>query len=98
VEGAAAWVVRQFTRYLVAFDPGTEIPPARLLPSGRRRPAPFLYSEADISALMTAARGVGLPLRSATLETVIGCWPLRGSGSERRSASIATTSTSRGES
>ena len=65
-------VVRQFTRYVVAFDPGTEIPPVRLLPSGRRRPAPFLYSEADISALMTAARGVGLPLRSATLEAVIG--------------------------
>ena len=33
---------------------------------------PFLYSEADICALMAAARGVGLPLRSATLEAVIG--------------------------
>ena len=65
-------VVRGFTRYLLAFDPGTEVPPIALLPSGRCRPAPFLYSDADIAALMTAARRVGLPLRSATLEAVIG--------------------------
>ena len=57
---------------LSAFDPGTEVPPIGLLPSGRRRPAPFLYSDADIAALMAAAKGVGLPLRSATLEAVIG--------------------------
>jgi integrase/recombinase XerD len=65
-------VVREFTRYLLAFDPKTEVPPAGLLPWGGRRPAPFLYSEADICALMAAARGVGLALRSATLEAVIG--------------------------
>jgi integrase/recombinase XerD len=65
-------VVRGFTRYLLAFNPGTEVPSVGLLPSGRTRPAPFLYSEADIAALMAAARGVGQPLRSATLEAVIG--------------------------
>ncbi len=65
-------VVRGFTRYLSAFDPSTEVPPLALLPSGRCRRAPFLYSDADIAALLTAARGVGLPLRSATLEAVIG--------------------------
>ena len=60
-------VVRGFTRYLLAFDSDTEVPPMGLLPSGRCRPAPFIYSDADIAALMAAARGVGLPLRSATL-------------------------------
>jgi integrase len=65
-------VVRGFARYLLAFDSDTEVPPAGMLPSGKARPAPFLYSEADIAALMAAARGVGLPLRSITLEAVIG--------------------------
>jgi integrase/recombinase XerD len=65
-------VVRGFSRYLSAFDPGNEVPPMGLLPSGRRRPAPFLFSDADVAALMVAAKGVGRPLRSATLGAVIG--------------------------
>lgn len=65
-------VVRSFSRYLSAFDAGTEVPPVGLLPSGRRRPAPFIYSDAHVAALMMAAKGVGQPLRSAALQAVIG--------------------------
>lgn len=65
-------VVRGFARYLQAFDPNTEVPPADLLPGRRRRPAPFLYADADVAALMNAARSLRSPLRSATIETFIG--------------------------
>lgn len=88
VEGAVEWalraeetgsswraqrlgVVRGFARYLHATDPIHQIPPAGLLPRGRR-PAPFLYAEADIAALMAAARRLRTPLRAATMETLIG--------------------------
>jgi integrase len=65
-------VVRGFARHLKAFDPDSEIPPRGLLPYQCRRVNPYLYSEADIAALMTAARGFRSPLRAATYETVIG--------------------------
>lgn len=71
-------MVRGFARYMQALDPGTEVPPADLLPGARRRPAPFLYSDAHITALMTAARGLRSPLRSATLETFIGLLAVTG--------------------
>jgi hypothetical protein len=42
-------VVRGFARWWQAFDPATEVPPAGLLPAGRRRATPYLYSAADSS-------------------------------------------------
>lgn len=36
------------------------------------RPAPYLHSDAEITALLAAARGLEPPLRAATLETVLG--------------------------
>ncbi len=71
-------VVRCFARYLQTIDPATEIPPAGLLFGGLRRPEPFLYSEADVTRLMEAARTVRSPLRSATLETLIGLLAVTG--------------------
>jgi integrase/recombinase XerD len=64
-------MVRTFARWLQTIDPDTEIPPSRLLHRSRR-PAPYLYSETEIAALMAAARQLASPLRAATLETVIG--------------------------
>ncbi len=64
--------VRGFARYLHALDIRHEIPPADLLPAGVRRAEPFIYSAADIAALMTAARALPHPLMSATYETYIG--------------------------
>lgn len=66
------WVVRGFARYMTGIDPRTEIPPADLIPYRRRWMAPFIYSDADIAALMTAARGIRQPLRAATYETLFG--------------------------
>ncbi|MQA00141.1 MAG: tyrosine-type recombinase/integrase [Dehalococcoidia bacterium] len=65
-------VVRGFARYLQTRVPETEVPSPGLLPGRSQRPAPYLYSDADLAALMTAARSVGLPLRGVTLEAVIG--------------------------
>jgi integrase/recombinase XerD len=47
--------VRGFAEYLRTIDPETEVPPADLLPARQQHLAPYLYSGADIAALMAAA-------------------------------------------
>jgi site-specific recombinase XerD len=67
-------VVRTLARYLAAREPGTEVPPRDLLgPAHARRPA-FIYSAANIAALLQAARALGPAdaLRPATYATLIG--------------------------
>jgi len=64
--------VRSFARYLHALDPTCEIPPIELLPASKFRPAPYLYPDEEIVALMTAAGGLRPPLRAATFQTLIG--------------------------
>jgi integrase/recombinase XerD len=64
--------VRGFARYLHALDPTCEIPPIELLPASKHRPAPYLYRDEEIIALMTAASGLCPPLRAATFQTLIG--------------------------
>lgn len=65
-------IVRGFARHLKALDPDTEVPPAGLLPYRLDRAHPYLYSDADITTLMAAARALRSPLRAATYETLIG--------------------------
>jgi integrase len=88
VESALAWAVkpvatplrhaqrlsiaRGFATYLRALDPRCEVPPRDLLPEGRRRVPPHIYSADEIAELMAQARRLRPPLRAATLETVIG--------------------------
>jgi integrase/recombinase XerD len=70
---------RPFARYLAAFIPGTEVPPAGLLPGpASRRAVPYLYSPADIGALITAAAAIRTPLRAATYQTLIGLLAVTG--------------------
>jgi integrase/recombinase XerD len=64
--------VRSFARYLHALDPACEIPPIELLPASKHRPTPYLYSDAEIVAVMTAARELRPPARAAMFETLIG--------------------------
>lgn len=64
--------VRGFARYLKALDPACEVPPLELLPASKYRPAPYLFREEEIIALMAAARRLRPPLRAATFETLIG--------------------------
>jgi integrase/recombinase XerD len=66
-------VVRGFARYMAGVERRTEIPPTGLVPFRRRRRAPFIYSDADIVALMNQARcSIREPLRAATYQTLIG--------------------------
>ena len=48
-------IVRGFARYVATIDPQTEIPSEDLLPATRPRVAPYIYSPAEITALMDAA-------------------------------------------
>lgn len=70
--------VRGFAQYLHNLDPDTEVPPRDLLPARQQRIAPYLYSDADIGALMEAARSLNPPLRAATYETFIGLLSVTG--------------------
>jgi integrase/recombinase XerD len=89
-------VARGFARYMAGIDPRTEIPPAGLVAFRRRRRAPFIYSDADIAALMEQARrSIREPLRAATYQTLIGLLAASGCGSARRSSSTAAISTGR---
>lgn len=71
-------VVRGFARHLQAFDPATEVPPSDLLPRRQCRATPYLYSDADITALMRAARSLNPTLRAATYETLVGLLTVTG--------------------
>lgn len=64
---------RGFARYLSGIDPGTEVPPLGLMPSRQRWRRPFIYTPADIDAIMCQARAsIVSPLRAATYQTLIG--------------------------
>jgi integrase len=74
--------VRCFARSCAIFDPGTEIPPEGLLGRAQRRVAPHISTEAELSALLAAARRrrsrTGLrPQTYATLIGLLSCTGLR---------------------
>jgi len=71
-------IVRGFARYLRAFDARHEVPPTNLLPAKVRRAIPYLFSEAEIEALMHAARSTRSPLRAASCEALIGLLAVTG--------------------
>jgi integrase/recombinase XerD len=82
---ASAWwwqrrltVVRGFARHLQAFDPTTEVPPTGLIDAVRPRATPYLFSDADIAAVMAAATRLRPPLRAATYRTVVGLLAVTG--------------------
>ena len=71
-------VVRGFARHLQALDPATEIPPAGLLACRNRRAVPYLYSDAEIAALMAATACLRPALHAATHNTLIGLLAVTG--------------------
>ncbi len=71
-------MVRGFARYLQTVDPAAQVPPADLLPARTRRVTPYIYSDADIAALMTAARTLRNPLKAATFQTLLGLLAVTG--------------------
>jgi integrase len=65
-------VVRGFAKYLNTLDPRHEVPPTELFPQRPHRAVPYLYSDAEVAALIAAADTLGTPMRRATLATLIG--------------------------
>jgi integrase/recombinase XerD len=68
-------VVRGFARHMSALDPETEVPPTGLLgrsEPGSSRPQPYLYSPAEVTALMAATRSIRSRFVATTYETLIG--------------------------
>jgi integrase/recombinase XerD len=49
-------MLRGFARYLQTVDPAAQLPPADLLPGRIRRVSPYIYSDADITALSVDSR------------------------------------------
>ncbi|MGH2869175.1 MAG: tyrosine-type recombinase/integrase [Solirubrobacteraceae bacterium] len=70
--------VRGFTRYLQSIEVPVEVPPSDLLPDRRRRAVPFLYTDAEIAALLDAAGTLRPPHRIATVQTLIGLLAVTG--------------------
>lgn len=77
--GSQTWaarlsMVRLFAQWLHGLDPGHEPPPRGLIPYRRRRPRPYIYSEAEIARIVSAA--AELPsvygLRGLTCATLFG--------------------------
>jgi integrase len=71
-------VARGFARHRATIDPASEVPSKDLLPGTRQRLAPHIYTDAEITALMTAARGLTPLLRAARHETLIGLLAVTG--------------------
>ena len=72
--------VRGFAAHLHTLDPRAEVPPPGLLrrQRGPRRAIPYLYSQADIAALVHAAGTLARPLGAATYQTLIGLLAVTG--------------------
>jgi integrase/recombinase XerD len=77
--GGAAWwhalrlsAIRPFAAWLHALDPAAEVPPAGLIAAGSHRATPYLYSGAEITALMTAATRLPRQISAVTYPALIG--------------------------
>ena len=84
---SAAWwttrlcVVRCFARYLSSIDAATQVPPLDALPrvsAASTRATPYLYTEAEVAALMKAADTKRFSFTTTTCRTVIGLLAVTG--------------------
>jgi integrase len=64
--------VRGFATWLHTIDPATEIPPGGVFPGQGKRPAPFIFSDGDLAAMMTACAGLRPAMRAATCTALFG--------------------------
>ena len=71
-------VLRGFAGWFQTLVPGTEVPPADILTGRFARVVPYLYSDADIVAMMHAAGGLAFVLQRHTYETLIGLLAVTG--------------------
>jgi integrase/recombinase XerD len=81
---APAWLayrlsaVRQFAVYLAGSGLPVGVPGARQGPGGSRRATPYLFTNADVQAVMRAADQLFTPLRAATTKTLLGVLAVTG--------------------
>ncbi len=94
VEAAVAWaveveatplrhfqrlaMVRGFATYLQAIDSRCEVPPRDLLPEGRRRVPPHIYSAEEIAELIRFSRLLRPAVRAVTTETAVALLAVTG--------------------
>lgn len=71
-------VMRGFATWAHTIDPFHQVPTADLLPQRPRRATPFLYSGADIAAMIAATGTLRTPLRRATYATLLGLLAVTG--------------------
>lgn len=83
-DGDVSWwalrlsAVRGFAAYLHTVDPAHEVPAPDLLRWQPRRATPYLFSDADVTALIRATASLRTPLRRATFATLIGLLAVTG--------------------
>ncbi len=72
--------VRVFARWLQSLEPACEIPQRGLVQGRYRRPAPYIYSDEEITKLVTGALELPSPngLRGATCSTLFGLLSVTG--------------------
>jgi integrase len=81
---APAWqayrlsAVRQFAIYLAGSGLPVGVPATRQSPGGSRRATPYLFTSADVQAMMRAAEELFTPLRAATAKTLLGLLTVTG--------------------
>jgi integrase/recombinase XerD len=63
--------VRGFARWAHTVDASVQVPPARLLPARPTRAAPYIYTPAEISALLAAAGRLRPAMRAATFTSLV---------------------------
>ena len=72
--------VRTFARWLQSLEPATEVPPQGLVPRGRSRPRPYIYTDDEIAGLVAGAARLPSPsgLRGPTYATLFGLLAVTG--------------------
>lgn len=70
--------VRGFAKYLQTLDPQTEVPSLDHFPHRRARTTPYVYSAADVAALLSATDTLRSPVKTATYKTLLGLLAVTG--------------------
>jgi integrase len=67
-------VVRPLAKFCTAFEPETQVPPARLLGPAHRRLTPHIYTEEELAQMLTAAKELAPEngLRPASMHCLLG--------------------------
>ena len=63
--------IRLFTSRARLLDPRTEVPPPRLLPARSTRPTPFIYTDAQLGALLDTADQLRPRFRAVTFRALL---------------------------